>query len=458
VAKRSVDKWWANLPGYPPRDVYPELDREHVIYYPSDLSAIDPATIWAKPNICCYVHIPFCQHLCDFCVFLKFRPSGEEEAYLAALKKEIDFYSRLPQIRGRLISALYLGGGTPSVLSARQLADLIGHLRARLPFAEGVEIEMEAHPLSVDPAKLETLREKGVERISFGVQSFSDSLLRSIGSAHTADQARHAIGLAHQAGFPKVGLDLMFGRPGETSEDWAHDVESAIELNPASVSTYRLRVAPHTPLARRTEGSKLWDREGLYELWKDGVARFNSRGYGQYGGTDFARPGGESRYYRGFCRAPQQEVLGFGAGTMSYIHGHVYVNIHNLAEYAQSVAAGRLPVLMGRRIDAAEAMSRYIVLGLKSLEVSKPEFRKLFGFGIDDLYPEQLETLEGHGLIRNDVDAIRLTSPLGTFYVNNVCKYFFTPNNWGKPQPLRYELINVGTPSLSTDSALTFLD
>lgn len=456
MAKRTVAQWWLNLPGYPPRDEYPELDREHVIYYPSDLQPIDPAKIWAKRRIGCYVQIPFCEQLCDFCLFLKFPASRAKEAYLAALKKEIDFYSRMPYIQDRLIGALYIGGGTPTVLSAEQLSELIGHLKAKLPFSEDAEIEMEVHPLTADRKKLESLRKDGVTRISFGVQSFNDDMLRLLGAPHQASDAYRAIALAQELGFPKVGLDLLFGKPGETVAELIADIKAATKLKIGSISCYRLRVAPHTSIAKRAAKLKLLDRHEMYELWEAAVNSFTSGGYRQYGATDFALPGGESEYYHGFCRAPQRETLSFGVGCLSYLNGHVYVNIHNLKDYMDTVGSDRLPVLMGKQLTAAEAISRYLVLGVRAVQVSKTKFKELFGFGMEDMYSDQLRYLAKQGLIVNGDDVLRLTTPKGTFYINNVCKYFFTPNNWGKPQPLRFELINVETPALTRESILQF--
>jgi len=456
MGKRTVAQWWLNLPGYPPRDEYPELDREHVIYYPADLQPIDPATIWAKRRIGCYVQIPFCEQLCDFCLFLKFPSGRAEEAYLAALKKEIDFYARIPYIRNSLVGALYIGGGTPTVLSAECLSDLIDYLKAKLPFAADAEIEMEVHPLTVDRGKLETLRKKGVTRVSFGVQSFDNDMLRLLGAPHQASDARRAIELAQEVGFPKVGLDLMFGKPGESVADLISDIEAAMKLKVASISCYRLRVVPHTSIAKRAAKLKLPDRYRMYELWEAAVKNLTSGGYHQYGATDFARPGGESQYYYGFCRAPQRETLSFGVGCISYINGHVYVNIHNLKDYIETVSSDRLPVLMGKQLTAAEAMSRYVVLGVRAVQVNKTRFKELFGFSMEDMYSDQLQYLTKQGLIINGDEALQLTTPLGTFYINNVCKYFFTPNNWGKPQPLRFELINVETPTLTKESVLQF--
>ena len=349
-----------------------------------------------------------------------------------------------------------IGGGTPTVLSAEQLSELIGHLKAKLPFSEDAEIEMEVHPLTADRKKLESLRKDGVTRISFGVQSFNDDMLRLLGAPHQASDAYRAIELAQELGFPKVGLDLLFGKPGETVADLIADIEAAMKLEIGSISCYRLRVAPHTSIAKRAAKLKLLDRHAMYDLWEAAVKSFTSGGYHQYGATDFARPGGESEYYHGFCRAPQRETLSFGVGCISYLNGPAYVNIHNLKDYMETVGSDRLPGLMGKQLTAAEAMSRYLVLGARAVQVNKTRFRELFGFGMEDVYSDQLQYLAKQGLIINGDDVLQLTTPKGTFYVNNVCTYFFTPNNWRKPQPLRFELINVETPALTKESILQF--
>jgi oxygen-independent coproporphyrinogen-3 oxidase len=461
--KPTVDFWWQNLQetfGGPPWSEYPDTDREYVTVYPTSLGEIDPANIWAKRPICCYVHIPFCKHICDFCFFLEYPANvRRQEMYLAALKREIDMYAKMPYVQDSIVVALYFGGGTPSVLTGEQLGELIDYIRNRIPFAQDAEIEVEAHPLTVDKEKLELLRSKGVTRVSFGVQSFKDDLLKAIGSPHHGEDAIRAIELAHEVGFPKVALDLMFNKPGETTEDWIYDIETAMSLNPTSVSCYRFSVVPRTPLFKRISdlSSKMRDARGMYELWEETVRQFTSKGYYQYTCTCFAKPGGESRYVLGAWKAPQLEVLGFGAGAVSFaMRGHVYINIHNLREYMEVVNTGRLPVLMGKRINLAEWMSRYVVLGVRAMEVSKDKFAELFGFSMDEIYAKELQYLRDRNLIVDDQHTLNVTTPHGSWYIDNISKRFFTPNNVRKPQPLWRELINVELPAVVRESSLQF--
>jgi putative oxygen-independent coproporphyrinogen III oxidase len=452
---RTVSNWWKHLPFEIAWREYPAVDREFVVLYPTELEPISPAHIWAKRPICCYVGIPFCNSACDFCFFAKYVASDEERAaYVAALKKEIDMYAAMPYVQGCEVVSLYFGGGTPSVLTAAQLGELIDHLRARLSFAQDAEIEVEFHPLTADPAKLAFLRSKGVARVSFGIQSFNDERLHSLGAPHQRKDGIRAVELAREAGFPKVGFDLMYNKPNETREEWNKDVETAIALEPSSISFYGFAVVPRTPLFKRAAQSNSWipvqPMDVMFEMWRDATERCVSAGYEQYACTCFGRPGGESRYLLGNWKAPQLDVLGLGAGaTSSGINGHVYVNIHGLRDYLAAVNAGRLPVLMGKRIDAAEAMSRYPALGVRAMEVSKVTFRELFGFEMDDLYAPVLDYLRERELIIDDDRTMRLTAPRGTWYSNNVCKSFFTANNVKRPQLLHNELVDIPVPKVA---------
>jgi coproporphyrinogen III oxidase-like Fe-S oxidoreductase len=453
--QRNVTNWWRHLPFEIAWREYPAVDREFVVLYPTALEPVAPARIWSKRPICCYVGIPFCNATCDFCFFAKYVPSqAERVAYVAALKKEIDMYAAMPYVQGCEVAALYFGGGTPSVLTADELGELIDHLHARLAFAPDAEIEVEFHPLTAEPDKLGFLRSKAVTRVSFGIQSFNDERLRSLGAPHRGEHGMRAFELARAAGFPKIGFDLMYNKPDETPEEWAADVDTAISLGPSSLSFYGFAVVPRTALFKRAAVSKrripVQPLDVMFEMWRDATERCIRAGYEQYACTCFGRPGGASRYLLGNWKAPQLDVLGFGASaTSSGINGHVYVNIHGLRDYLAAVNAGRMPVLMGKRVTAAEWMSRYPALGVRAMEVSKVTFRELFGLDMDDLYAPVLAYLRERELIVDDDEMIRLTAPRGTWYANNVCKSFFTPNNVGRPQLLHNELIDLPVPNVA---------
>lgn len=448
--------WWKHMPfEYPACREYPEVDREFVVLYPTALEPLSPTRMWAKKPICCYIAVPFCKSICDFCFFDKYvAPEGTRTAYLAALKKEIDAYAAMPYVQGCEIASLYFGGGTPSVLSAEQLSDLIDYLRARIAFTADAEIEVEFHPLTAEFEKLACLRSKGVTRVSFGIQSFNDRSLQALGAPHRGEDGIRAVERAREAGFTKIGFDLMYNKPEETPQTWMEDLETALSLAPPSLSFYGFSVVPRTALFTRATKQKtripVQPLDTMYDMWRDTTERCISAGLEQYACTCFGRPGGESRYLLGCWKAPQLDVLGFGAGATSYgINGYVYANIHSVHDYLTAVNAGRLPVLMGKRVDTAELMSRYPALGVRAMELSKETFRERFGFEMNDLYGPVLDYLRDRELILDDERTLRLTAPHGTWYVNNVCKRFFTSNNVRRPQILHNELVGVEVPDIA---------
>jgi oxygen-independent coproporphyrinogen-3 oxidase len=197
--------------------------------------------------------------------------------------------------------------------------------------------------------------------------------------------------------------------------------------------------------------------EEAYELWLEAVQRLNAHGYQPYTVTCFAKPGKESKYILGAWQAPQLEVLGCGAGAISSaIREHTYINISGLEDYIKTVNSGRLPVMVGKKMSAAERMSRYIILGLRTLELNKDKFFELFGCHIDDVYAEQLEYLRQRQLIVDDEHTLRLSSPRGIWYAGNVSKQFFTPNNVRKPQPVGPLYAKVALPKAVSESSLRF--
>lgn len=441
-----------------PCEEYPELDVEQIVDYPVDFGEVDPAQIWAKRDMCVFIHIPFCNPPCDYCFFLRY-PDDEElrAAYLVALKKEIDFYARMPYVQDRVVRALYFGGGTPTILSVEQFEDLIDHIRSRFEFAHDAEIEVEVHPLHAEREKLEMLRAKGVARLSFGVQAFEDNLLQLAGSALHGEDSIRALKRAHEIGFPKIGLDLMLNMPDQTTEDWIHSLETALSLNPSSISCIRFTILPYAPIARRASRLKFQTPEEAYELWLETFRRLNAHGYQPYTVTCFGKPGGESKYVLGVWQPPQLEVLGCGAGAISSaIREHIYINISVLEEYIRTVHSGRLPVMVGQKMSATEQMSRYVILGLRTLEVSKDEFFELFGCRLDEVYAEQMEYLRERELIVDDEHTLRLSSPWGIWYAGNVSKRFFTPNNVRKPQPVGPLYTRVALPKAVSESSLQF--
>ena len=212
-----------------------------------------------------YIHIPFCKSKCPYCDFYSVTATDHIEAFLSALDTE----ARLYREQFPLFDSLFLGGGTPSWLGEAQLAELMRNLRRHFTFAADSEITIEANPDDITPEKLRLFRELGINRLSLGVQSFDEAELRFLGRRHTARQTAAAIGLIRAAGFTNLGLDLMYGLPGQTLDAWLKTLEQALSFAPEHLSCYQLTLAPETPMGRRLAAGQLTplDEETQRELF-----------------------------------------------------------------------------------------------------------------------------------------------------------------------------------------------
>jgi len=439
--KRTIENWWVDYADEWWKE-YPEPDREYVTVYPCNFHAIDPDQIWRRKSVSFYVHIPFCAKLCKFCVFLKYKYNTQQSnEYLFALKKEIDMYAQLPYIQNLEATALYFGGGTPTSLSTRQFGGLIQHVIDRLYIAGSAEITVEAYPTTVDADKLKALRDMGVNRISLGAQSFSNRHMDMIGLFHDRDDNFRVIELAQSTGFSKVGIDLMFRLPGQTLGDWEVELETAVKTGIDSISCYSFAILPGTKIHK--EAPPQADQEIDFQMYHTAVRFLEQDGYHQYTVADFALKSQECVYLNNIWGDTSLETLGFGLGAISYlINGHAFWNIHHLEDYKETVNNGRFPVMMGQKVSVAEMMSRFMVLGLRHLRVSRQKFRQEFNVDITDVYSKQLDELQGLGLITVSEEYVALTEE-GKVYIDNISKKFFSPNNVGKIQPIGTELQKV---------------
>ena len=215
-----------------------------------------------------YIHIPFCKQRCRYCAFYSTTLHTLQEAYVAALCKELAMRT---EYAGKEISTIYLGGGTPSLLTDAQLHTITNTIKKEYHIAPDAEVTIECNPDDLTPERLALLRSLGFNRISMGVQSFDDKLLKMLGRRHTAQSARNAVEAARAAGFSNISIDLMFALPGSTAESWAGDLRSAIELRPNHISAYNLTYEEDTPLQRDLQRSIITE---LSE--EENLAQFNT--------------------------------------------------------------------------------------------------------------------------------------------------------------------------------------
>ncbi|MGH2459924.1 MAG: radical SAM family heme chaperone HemW [Chloroflexota bacterium] len=380
-----------------------------------------------------YVHVAFCQSICYYCDFNTYAGlSPLIPRYVAALAEEIAALpTRLPgepplpspDLR---VGSVFFGGGTPSLLAPAQVAAVLASAR-RWPIAKDAEVTLEANPGDLSVDRLRALREAGVNRLSLGVQSFDDRMLRRLGRRHDAATARRAFRQAREAGFANLSIDLMFGLPEQSLDHWRGTLDRALALKPDHLSLYNLTIESGTPFGTWSASGKLTvpDDDAAADMYQAAIDRLGAEGYRQYEISNWARVDQidyraqhNLRYWR------NQPYFGVGAGAHSSFGGYRYANLRRPLEYVKRVEAGESPVDSLETIDPTLAMAETMILGLRLDEgVDVDGFGARFGRGPGDVFPGQLTELTDLGLLAIEGRQIRLTLR-GRFLGNEVfCRF-----------------------------------
>jgi len=394
-----------------------------------------------------YLHIPFCSLKCRYCDFNSYAGLEElVEPYVGALIAEMGLWSSFA--RDRSVPTVFFGGGTPSLLPIEQVERVMTALRERFALAPDAEVTLEANPGTVDPEYLRALLAAGVNRISFGVQSFFDDELAALDRIHSAAEAEGAYRWAREAGFRRVNLDLIYGLPQQPLERWRASLERAIDLAPDHMSLYALTVEEGTKLAYDIEHGSVPEPDGdaQAEMYEWSQERMAEAGYRQYEISNWSRPGQECRHNLVYWR--NGAWLGLGAGAHSHLRekedggrrkdeAYRFADVYSPRRYVQLVreaeSAGppdtsELPPLLRsmRQVTYVEeprpelARADTLIMGLRLNEgVSLPEFRRRFGPGADHAYAATFEELAGLGLLERSNGRVRLT-PRGRLLANEV--------------------------------------
>lgn len=370
-----------------------------------------------------YIHIPFCVHICHYCdfnkVFLKGQPVDE---YLHALKKEIIMTLNEPPKNE--LKTVFVGGGTPTSLSAEQLKKLCEIIGSLLPVSKDAEVTFEANPGDLTEEKLYQLREGGVNRLSIGVQSFEEHLLEKIGRTHRNEDVYKTVSNAKKVGFDNISIDLMYGLPGQTLEDFIHSMKEAFSLNIQHLSSYSLIVEPKTVFYNLMRKGKLRlpSEEDDAIMYDTLLKMAKENGLKQYEISNFARPGYESKHNLTYWN--NEEYYGFGAGAHSYMHQVRKSNVGPVNHYIQQIQQGNLPILEESHLSVTERMEEEMFLGLRKVEgVSIETFISKYEKDPLELFSQQLAKLKRDGLIDMDSGYIKLTKK-GMFLGNTVFQEF----------------------------------
>lgn len=375
-------------------------------------------------NLGVYMHIPFCLKKCLYCDFPS-QAGGRAlyPAYATALCKEISARGGLLP-KGARVDTVYIGGGTPTALPSDLLENIIQALQDSFNVTDEAEFTIEANPKTAIQEMLIRLRRAGVNRISFGAQSFADDLLRKLGRMHSADQIREAVSGAREAGFGNISLDLMYGLPGETLQNVKDDVQSAVSLGVEHISAYGLIVEAGTPLAAmRESGALMLPDEASEEAMYDHIAdALPQNGYRRYEISSYAKDSFESRHNMKYWQdAP---YIGLGAAAHSYLGAERSYNAVGAKDYIDRVNAGLSPIERTVTLSETEMMEEFCFLSLRTREgISIARFNEKFNSEFFSVYGHIIDSLKKKNLIVCDEKFIALTQ-LGMKYGNQAFMEF----------------------------------
>ena len=348
-----------------------------------------------------YVHIPFCASRCSYCDFFStLEMKGAGAAYVDAVVAEAAM--RRSELRGEAVRTLYLGGGTPSQLPLPLLSRLVEGVRSTLDLHEVEEFTIEANPDDVTPEWCATLRPLGVNRVSMGVQSFQDDVLRAIGRRHTAKQVIQAVENLHDAGIGNISIDLIYGLPGQTLDTWTQTVAKAIALNPQHVSAYWLTYEPGTRLSRQLEQGEVTEvpEEDCVAMYHLLVRRLREAGFEHYEISNFALPGYRSRHNSSYWDGTP--YLGLGAAAHSYDGSLRRSNPPDLLSYIDRVSQGEL-VCDAEEMTLWERYDERVMLTLRtSSGTDVDRLRQEFGNELADHFLVEVQRHVAAGTVRRE--------------------------------------------------------
>ncbi len=370
-----------------------------------------------------YIHIPFCEHICHYCdfnkVFLKGQPVDE---YLDALEEEIRL--TLEKHPAEPLHSVFVGGGTPTSLTEKQLQRLLFSIKKYLPLEQNAEFTFEANPGDLSDEKFRVLFEGGVNRLSFGVQTFDNQLLKAIGRTHRAEDVFTSIEKAKKVGFENISVDLIYSLPNQTLDSFKETLQTALSLDIQHYSGYSLIIEPKTVFYNQMRKGKLPvpGEDAEAEMYSLLMEQMQLAGFQQYEISNFALPGHESKHNLTYWN--NEEYYGFGAGSHSYVAGERIANHGPLKKYMDPIWNGTLPSHNIHKVENNEKWEEEMFLGLRKMEgISVDHFIQKFGVDPLSLFKNEIDSLQSRDLISFQEGKIALTKK-GRFLGNEVFQSF----------------------------------
>ena len=413
--------------------------RRNIHTYPFKYKYLDASDFFAPEKASIYIHIPFCETKCHFCDYVVYTgtTADAQSAYVDALCQEI---SRFPQNRafpGFTIDAIYVGGGTPGLLTAEQLIRILQTCRDTFPdFTDDCEVAVEFDPGCVEEEKLAEIYHAGFTRFSMGVQSFSPQILKQNNRPHNLDDVYKAWEAVRKSGFTHTNIDLIYPLIDLDMETWEASILEAVRLGPACITAYPLEVwkntAYHHWLMRNKK--QLPPAEAEVDMCRAALDIMEAAGYRRWSTTGYYHPERVSRYCRFLDYYWRSwPMIGFGVSSKSVIHSRAYTNIRSMKDYIKRIADGESVLDFATFMSKRQEMLRVMIRGLKVCEVSKADFYDRFGVEMEIIFKEEINDLVARGFLVNVADRVYLTRE-GQVFSSNVYEEFYTEDDLREPE------------------------
>lgn len=361
-----------------------------------------------------YIHIPFCKQKCYYCDFVSYsNKCSEVKEYIESLKKEIEEFD----FSNYKVTSIYIGGGTPSYIDSIYIVEILSELKEKLKCNliefKDIEITIEVNPGTVDTKKLNDYKKSGINRLSIGLQSTKNDILKKIGRIHTYQEFLEIYKLARETGFKNINIDLMIGIPGQKIGDLKNTLQDIIKLEPEHISVYSLIIEENTPIEKLLENGeiKLPDEDLERNMYWYVKNTLELNGYNHYEISNFAKLGKESRHNLNCWN--QEEYIGFGVAAHSYLNGIRFSNTINVEEYIQHIENNRKEenIQIEENQSLEDKKNEFMMLGFRKIQgVDIARFKEKFIDNPIFLYREKLNKLVEEGLIEVDLNHIKLTN------------------------------------------------
>ena len=364
-----------------------------------------------------YIHIPFCATKCYYCAFNTYTFHKEQaEKYLQALRTEMELYASATDS----LQTIFIGGGTPSILSANALAQLLGDIHRNFTISPDAEITVECNPGTVDAEKLSIMRSSGVNRLSFGLQAMQDETLQQLGRIHTVDEFLHSYQLTRKHGFENVNIDLIFALPDQAIEAWHHTLNAVISLEPEHISAYNLVMEEATPFYEQWQAGELHlpSEDTEADMFQYTIETLTAHGYTHYEICNFAKPDQVAKHNLVYWN--NQACIGLGAGACGYVNGVRYTNIRGIAPYIDALRQHNKPISDTEHLTGYAEKAETLMLALRKREgISLENYQNRFGEEIEVALGDILNKWIDLHLLEQTDTHLRLTDH-GLFLANEI--------------------------------------